>query len=191
MSIEIVPPLLFAAGLVWLVRHLWRRGAREPRRADLPGERRRDWVQRVPRIFTQPHLGLDARSGTSDAATGSDLADGGGDVVAAGIADATTVGGAREDAAREAVADVPEGARAGSGAAPRREPDDLQRIRGIGPVMERKLHERGVTTFAQIAAWGPKDVERFAAELRFGRRIERDGWVDQAKRWAADGAADG
>src|SRR5690606_18717680 len=32
-------------------------------------------------------------------------------------------------------------------------PDKLTRIKGIGPVNERKLHEHGIFHFEQIAAW--------------------------------------
>ena len=32
-------------------------------------------------------------------------------------------------------------------------PDDLQRIKGVGPVNEKRLHELGVYHFDQIAAW--------------------------------------
>ncbi|MDB2369298.1 50S ribosomal protein L21, partial [Octadecabacter sp.] len=36
--------------------------------------------------------------------------------------------------------------------------DDLTMISGVGPVIVKKLHAEGVTTFAQIAAWTPADV---------------------------------
>ena len=32
--------------------------------------------------------------------------------------------------------------------------DDLKQLSGVGPALEKKLHDNGVTTFAQIAAWG-------------------------------------
>ena len=59
--------------------------------------------------------------------------------------------------------------------------DDLKRIRGIGPVMERLLNDIGVTSFAQLAAFTPEDVRRVAAVIEtFPGRIERDDWVGQA-----------
>ncbi len=63
--------------------------------------------------------------------------------------------------------------------------DDLKKLSGVGPVLEKKLHEAGVTSFAQIAAWGPKDIEEFDEKLAFHGRIEREGWVEQAKKLAA------
>lgn len=60
-------------------------------------------------------------------------------------------------------------------------PDDLKRIRGIGRVNEAKLNEMGITTFAQIAAWGPAEEERYGELLEFEGRIEREEWVAQAK----------
>lgn len=60
--------------------------------------------------------------------------------------------------------------------------DDLKQLSGVGPALEKKLHEAGVTTFAQIAAWTEKDIEEFDEKLAFHGRIEREGWVDQAKK---------
>lgn len=62
--------------------------------------------------------------------------------------------------------------------------DDLKKLSGVGPVLEKKLHEAGVTSFAQIAAWGPKEIEEFDEKLSFKGRIEREGWVEQAKELA-------
>ena len=63
--------------------------------------------------------------------------------------------------------------------------DDLTRLSGVGPVLEEKLHAAGVTTFAQIAAWGPEEIEDFGEKLSFKGRIEREGWVEQAKKLSA------
>lgn len=62
--------------------------------------------------------------------------------------------------------------------------DDLKLLSGVGPVLEKKLHEAGVTTFAQIAAWTEKDIADFDEKLSFHGRIEREGWVEQAKELA-------
>lgn len=62
------------------------------------------------------------------------------------------------------------------------EPDDLTLIRGIGKVNEKILHEAGITTFAQIAAFGPADIERLGKKLgAFQNRITQEKWVEQAK----------
>jgi predicted flap endonuclease-1-like 5' DNA nuclease len=62
------------------------------------------------------------------------------------------------------------------------EPDDLKLIVGVGPVLERMLHNLGVTTFRQIARWTERDVAEFDAKLpEFPGRIQRDQWVTQAR----------
>jgi len=61
-------------------------------------------------------------------------------------------------------------------------PDDLKLIVGIGPVLERMLHQLGVTTFRQIARWSERDIDEFDAKLpEFPGRIRRDAWVTQAR----------
>ena len=59
--------------------------------------------------------------------------------------------------------------------------DDLKKLSGVGPALEKKLHEAGITTFAQIAAWTESDIAAIDEQLSFKGRIEREGWVDQAK----------
>ncbi|MHA7829104.1 MAG: helix-hairpin-helix domain-containing protein, partial [Roseovarius sp.] len=62
--------------------------------------------------------------------------------------------------------------------------DDLKQLSGVGPALEKKLQEAGVTTFAQIAAWTEADIADMDEKLSFKGRIEREGWVDQAKELA-------
>ena len=62
--------------------------------------------------------------------------------------------------------------------------DDLKKLSGVGPALEKKLNEAGVTTFAQIAAWTEEDVAAMDEKLSFKGRIEREGWIDQAKELA-------
>ncbi|MGP1355448.1 50S ribosomal protein L21 [Roseicyclus sp.] len=62
--------------------------------------------------------------------------------------------------------------------------DDLKQLSGVGPALEKKLHEAGVTSFAQIAAWTDADVAAFDEKLNFKGRIEREGWIEQAKKLA-------
>ncbi len=59
--------------------------------------------------------------------------------------------------------------------------DDLKKLSGVGPALEKKLHEAGVTSFAQIAAWTEADIADMDEKLSFKGRIEREGWIDQAK----------
>lgn len=61
------------------------------------------------------------------------------------------------------------------------DPDDLKRIRGVGPVLEKRLHELGVHQFRQVALWTEADVDHFDRELRnFHGRIRRENWVRSA-----------
>ena len=64
--------------------------------------------------------------------------------------------------------------------------DDLKVLSGVGPALEKKLHAEGITTFAQIAVWNDADVESFGEKLSFKGRIEREGWIEQAKTLVAD-----
>jgi large subunit ribosomal protein L21 len=58
---------------------------------------------------------------------------------------------------------------------------DLKKLDGVGPALEKKLIEGGVTSLAQIAGWSADEVAAFDEKLNLKGRIERDGWVDQAK----------
>ncbi|MBV1926524.1 MAG: NADH-quinone oxidoreductase subunit NuoE [Rhodobacteraceae bacterium] len=65
--------------------------------------------------------------------------------------------------------------------------DDLKKISGVGPALEKKLHAAEVTSFAQIAAWSGDEVARMDDVLSFKGRITRDDWIEQAKILAAGG----
>jgi predicted flap endonuclease-1-like 5' DNA nuclease len=68
--------------------------------------------------------------------------------------------------------------------------DDLQRIKGIGPVIEALLHSVGVTTFRQIATFNQEELRRVGDLLGvFRGRIERDGWIRQAAQLTGGRAA--
>lgn len=71
-------------------------------------------------------------------------------------------------------------------AAPEGEPDDLKKISGVGPVLEKKLHELGITKFAQVAAFTPEQIAEVDDRLSFKGRIERDKWLEQAAELAKD-----
>ncbi|MCZ6508120.1 MAG: hypothetical protein O7A04_08775 [Acidobacteria bacterium] len=66
---------------------------------------------------------------------------------------------------------------------PRGAADDLKRIQGIGPVLERTLNSLGVYHFSQIAGWSETDIQWIAAHINtFPDRIVRDGWAAQAEK---------
>ncbi|SDZ45308.1 LSU ribosomal protein L21P [Jannaschia faecimaris] len=64
--------------------------------------------------------------------------------------------------------------------------DDLKKISGVGPKLEGVLNENGVFHFDQIAAWGSDEIAYMDDLLSFKGRIERDGWIDQSKQFAAE-----
>ena len=59
--------------------------------------------------------------------------------------------------------------------------DDLKQLSGVGPALEKKLHAAGVKSFEQIAAWSAKDVEAINEKISLKGRVEKEGWIDQAK----------
>ena len=64
-------------------------------------------------------------------------------------------------------------------------PDDLKRIHGIGPRLERTLNDMGITRFEQLASLKKADIERLQKKLpKFPGRVVRDNWVGQAKALA-------
>ena len=61
-------------------------------------------------------------------------------------------------------------------------PDDLKRIKGIGPSFERKLRTLGVNSYADVAGWTAADIERISEALAIlPQRIARDGWIESAR----------
>ncbi len=69
--------------------------------------------------------------------------------------------------------------------------DDLKKIHGIGPKLEKLLNKLGVYYFWQISDWTKRDISFVDEKLDvFQGRIERDSWVLQAKSLARlNGAA--
>ncbi|ATQ69099.1 MULTISPECIES: hypothetical protein [Methylosinus] len=60
-------------------------------------------------------------------------------------------------------------------------PDDLSKIKGVGPKSVEKLHGLGVYHFDQIAAWTPEHVKWVSASFAVPGRLEKGRWVAQAK----------
>ena len=70
-------------------------------------------------------------------------------------------------------------------------PDDLKQIKGVGPKLEKTLHEMGIYHFDQISTWGPKEQAWMDDNLAgFKGRATRDNWVEQAKTLAAGGTTE-
>ena len=100
-------------------------------------------------------------------------------------------GGAKPSAAKKAAKPAPDAKPAAKDdapaplfAAPEGPADDLKKISGVGPVLEKKLIALGITRYAQVAAFSAEDIARVDEVLNFKGRIEREDWVSQAKALA-------
>jgi len=65
-------------------------------------------------------------------------------------------------------------------------PDNLKKISGVGPVLEKKLHEAGIYFFWQVAALKEDQIADLEEEMSFPGRITRDEWIKQAEEFAKD-----
>ena len=66
-------------------------------------------------------------------------------------------------------------------AAPRK--DDLKKIQGISPAIERALNKMGTFTYVQIAKWKPSDIARVVKKLdAVSGRVKADHWIAGAKK---------
>lgn len=72
--------------------------------------------------------------------------------------------------------------------APQGEADDLTRIKGIGPKLSQTLNELGIFHFRQIAAWQEAEAQWIDDFLAFKGRVDREQWIEQAQKFAANGA---
>ncbi len=70
--------------------------------------------------------------------------------------------------------------------APAKGKDQLSLIKGIGPVLEKKLNELGVYTFEQIASWSKEQEAWISSQIAFPKRVTREAWVKQAKALLKD-----
>ncbi len=64
------------------------------------------------------------------------------------------------------------------------QPDELTLLRGVGPRVADALVARGVTTFAQLAAWTEDEMAAFDAELKLLGRSKRYDFIGQAREMA-------
>ena len=89
-------------------------------------------------------------------------------------------------------APLTDGSAAGVGTAPSQldgprggVPDDLKRMRGLGPKFEERLNELGIYHFDQIAGWSADEVAWIEAQMNMSGRVAREDWIAQARRLAA------
>ena len=83
----------------------------------------------------------------------------------------------RREAAEAPVAEVPAVSAEAAG-----EPDDLTRIKGIGPGVARQLEALGIRSFRQIAALSEAELAAVDEKLTSIKgRCFRDDWIGQAR----------
>ncbi len=58
---------------------------------------------------------------------------------------------------------------------------DLQLIKGIGKILEKRLNSNGIYCIKQIANWSKDDIKRINKIIAFPGRVEREHWIEQAK----------
>lgn len=73
------------------------------------------------------------------------------------------------------------------GSAGTKRKQDLKKISGVGPAIEKKLNAMGVKRYEQIANWTKADITEADDKLNFKGRIEREDWISQAQTLASGG----
>jgi len=60
--------------------------------------------------------------------------------------------------------------------------DDLKKIRGIGPALERRLHRHGIRHLEQIAELSESELVKIAEHIAIAPNLaQRDRWIEQAR----------
>ncbi len=57
-------------------------------------------------------------------------------------------------------------------------------IKGIGPKFAQTLKDHGITSYKQLAALTPGEIEALEEKLGFSGRFAREGWIEQARALA-------
>jgi predicted flap endonuclease-1-like 5' DNA nuclease len=65
--------------------------------------------------------------------------------------------------------------------------DDITRIRGIDPILQRRLKELGIRRFEDVARLTPADVKGLNEKLDLKGRIDEENWTGQAQILATGG----
>lgn len=69
-------------------------------------------------------------------------------------------------------------------AGPRGAPDDLKKLPGVSPAIEKQLNDLGIFHYTQIASLGKKDSHHLGETVGLPGRVE--GWIAQAKKLSAE-----
>jgi len=60
-------------------------------------------------------------------------------------------------------------------------PDNLKKIKGIGPAIEKSLNKSGVYTYQQIADFTEQNITWVTQHIAVPGRIKRDQWIEQSQ----------
>jgi len=67
---------------------------------------------------------------------------------------------------------------------PRGVADDLKKLHGVSPAIEKQLNDLGIFHYWQIAAFGPEAAHKVGEEVGLPGRV--DGWIAEAKELSAE-----
>jgi small subunit ribosomal protein S2 len=67
---------------------------------------------------------------------------------------------------------------------PRGAPDDLKKLQGVSPDVEKQLQELGIFHYWQVAGLSEKDAHHIGETVGLPGRVE--GWIKQAKAFTAE-----
>lgn len=160
-----------ALGAVAAVTMIWWMGIEDAEMIDdQPGKGRTTSRPIAP----SEHVGEDTAVGTTTPVEAEDVT-GAASVTVAPLEHDAVAAAVPADAATEenkpALMETPDGA-----------PDDLTRIKGVGPKLRDMLNGMGVWHFHQIAGWSDAELDWVDGKLEgFKGRARRDDWVGQAK----------
>jgi small subunit ribosomal protein S2 len=94
------------------------------------------------------------------------------------------IGAAEEPLAEEVPAEKAEGLGFEALSGPRGVADDLKKLSGVSPTIEKKLNDLGLFHYWQIAGFSPAAAHNVGEEVGLPGRV--DGWIAQAKELGAE-----
>jgi len=94
------------------------------------------------------------------------------------------IGAAEEPLAEEVAAEKTEGLGFEALSGPRGVADDLKKLSGVSPTVEKKLNDLGIFHYWQIAGLGPSAAHNVGEEVGLPGRVDR--WIAQAKGLSAE-----
>ncbi len=71
---------------------------------------------------------------------------------------------------------------------PRGVADDLKKLPGVSPAIEKQLNDLGIFHYWQVAGLKPNAAHRIGEEVGLPGRV--DGWIAQAKKFTAEAEAE-